>query len=334
MAEYTKKWLSVDEQVAKLKDRGVEVGDPESFRELLRATGYYRFSGYLYPFREAESFLDDKGRARLRILNRYRSGTSVTQAAALIDFDRRLRMLVLEGIERIEISFRMQIGYVLGHKSAFAHIDPINFVNSFTEAKIDSQTGDTLQSKHQQWIERVKSRQASSDEAFVAHFRKEYDDEMPIWAVTEILEFGQLGRLYSGLTNSLATQIAAAYGAPSKKMFGSWISSLNYVRNVSAHHSRLFNRKLVSAPARPRHDQVPVLGHLKDQQSTKAVFGVYNALAVMAYLLRSIDRGSAWPPRVVELLGTFPDSDFVTTKSMGVPDGWASLALWRAPTHL
>jgi abortive infection bacteriophage resistance protein len=331
VAKYSKKWLSVEEQVAKLEARGVDVADRESFPELLRAVGYYRFTGYLYPFRESEPFLDDTGRARVHILNRYRSGTSVEQAAALLDFDRRLRMLVLDGIERIEISFRMQIGYVLGRQSAFAHTEPVNFVDSFTAIRTDPVTGDTLQSKHEQWIERVTERQAGSDEAFVAHFRNKYDDEMPIWALTEILELGQLGRLYSGLTNSLATEIARAYGAPSKKTMGSWISSLNYVRNVSAHHARLFNRKLVSAPARPSHDQVPILGHLKDEQSAKAVFGVYNALAVMAYLLSSIDPASGWPSRVVELLGSFPESGSVTTASMGVPDDWAALQLWRTP---
>ena len=330
MAEYRKKWLSVDEQAAKLKSRGVEVRDLESCRGLLRAVGYYRLTGYLYPFRESEPYLDDAGRSRFHILNRYRVGTSVDDAAALIEFDRRLRMLVLEGIERIEISFRMQIGYVLGRKSAFAHVDPANFVHSFTEASTDSVTGETLPSKHEQWLERVKARQAESDEAFVAHFRDKYDDEMPIWALTEILELGHLGRLYSGLNSSFATEIAAAYGAPSKKVMGSWISSLNYVRNVSAHHARLFNRKLVSAPARPSYEQVPLLGHLKDAASAKQVFGLYNALAVMSYLLRSIDANSGWPSRVVDLIDSFPSSAHLTTESMGAPRGWSNLELWRA----
>jgi abortive infection bacteriophage resistance protein len=330
VAEYTKKWLSVDGQVAKLELRGVEVTDHESFRDLLRAVGYYRLTGYLYPFRESEPFQDDAGRTRYRVHNRYRAGTSVGQAAALIDFDRRLRMLVLEGIERIEISFRMQVGYVLGRQSAFAHIDPVNFVNSFTGSQTDEATGGTMLSKHAQWLERVKERQAGSDEAFVAHFRNKYEDEMPIWALTEILELGHLGRLYSGLNSSLATEIAAAYGAPSKKVMVSWISSLNYVRNVSAHHARLFNRKLVSAPARSSHDQVPLLGHLKDVDSAKAVFGVYNALAVMAYLLRSIEPDSDWAARVMELIGSFPESGCVTIESMGIPDGWSTLELWRA----
>ena len=227
---------------------------------------------------------------------------------------------MLGGVERSDfVSHATRIR--TRRRSTFAHLDPSNFVDSFTARQVDTKTGETSEGKHQQWVERVKSRQADSDEAFVAHFREKYDDEMPIWALTEILELGQLGRLYSGLNNSIATEMATKYGAPSKKMMSSWISSVNYVRNVSAHHARLFNRKLVSAPARPTHDQVPLLGHLKEATSAKQVFGVYNALAVMAYLLRSIDADCDWPSQVVELIQSFPDSAHLTTKSMGVPSG-------------
>lgn len=326
MAEYTKAWLSLDEQVSKLASRGVEMPDLDKCRQLLEAVGYYRLTGYLYPMRESERYPDDDGRFRVRILNGYRAGTSLDYAAELIDFDRRLRMLVLEGIERIEVSFRMQLGYVLGKRSAFAHLDSSNFVSAFTsERTVD---GDIKTNSHQLWIQRVKARQAESDEAFVAHFREKYDGEMPIWALTEILELGQLGRLYSGLQNSIATEIATSYGAPSKRMMSSWLSSLNYVRNVSAHHARLFNRKLVVAPARPTSEQVPLLGHLKEATSAKQVFGVYNALAVMAYLLRSIDPDSGWSDRIVALIRTFPSSEFLGEESLGVPVGWSDQVLW------
>lgn len=153
---------------------------------------------------------------------------------------------------------------------------------------------------------------------------------MPIWALTEILERGQVGRLYSGLNSSIATEIATTYGALSKKVMSSWISSLNYVRNVSAHHARLFNRKLVSAPARPTYGQVRLLGHCKDATSAKQVFGVYNALAVMAYLLHSIDPGSGWAARMADLIQSFPTSVHLKTESMGAPPNWLKLELWSS----
>ena len=155
-------------------------------------------------------------RKRARIHNNYRAGTTLEYAEALINFDRQLRMLTLDGIERIEISLRTQLGYVLGRKSAFAHLDPTNFVNAFTDPVIDPETGEEAPSKHEQWIERVEERRAASDETFVAHFREKYDNAMPIWALTEILELGQLGRLYGGLNSSIATEIASTYDVPTK----------------------------------------------------------------------------------------------------------------------
>ncbi|WP_426625271.1 Abi family protein [Leifsonia sp. McL0607] len=328
MPEYTKPWLSLEKQVGKLHGRGVEIGSYSSARILLQQVGYYRLTGYLYPFRESETYLDDSGRERIRVLSDYRSGTSLAYAAQLIDYDRKLRMLVLDAVERLEVSLRMQIGYTLGHRSAFAHRDPANFVPTFTAGAIDAEAGEPL-SGLGRWLERVQERQCSSDEAFVVHFRERYDDALPIWALTEILELGHLGRLFGALQNDLATTIANAYSVPTKKMFGSWIASVNYVRNVSAHHARLFNRKLVAAPSRPREGHVPLLDHLRDATGPKAEFGVYNALAVMAFLLGVIDPDCDWNQRLASHLSDFP-AGALTTADMGVPAGWEKQALWHA----
>lgn len=329
MAEYTKKWLSVEDQLQKLGSSGVAIPSQDTGIRLLRAVGYYRLTGYLYPFRESEIYVDNQGRRRVKVLGTYREGTSITDAGALIDFDRRLRMLVLEGIERIEVSLRMQIGYTLGKESPFAHLDPNQFVSSFTDPQIAPNTGEARPSRHEALVIRTQERQGGSDESFVAHFREKYDGQMPIWALTEIMEFGHLSRMYAGLKNSMATEIATSYGAPSKRIMGSWIASLNYVRNVAAHHARLFNRKLVSAPKRPAKGHVPLLDHLKDEESSKQVFGLYNVLAVMAYLLRSIDPDCGWAGRVVSLLEAFPESDALTIASLGVPAEWPALELWQ-----
>lgn len=330
MVEYAKPWLSIDDQVAKLRDRGVEMDSQEFAADLLRTVGYYRLTGYLYPFRESEHVLDPEGGMRVRLLDRYLPGTSIEHAAQIIAFDRRLRILLLDGLERIEVSLRMQMGYVLGRVSPFAHTDPSSFVSSFTEPTLVAETGETM-SKHEQWLSRVQERQSSSDEMFVAHFRDKYDGRMPIWALTEILEMGQLVRLYNGLINSLATEIAHVYGAPSKRVLSSWLASLNYVRNVAAHHARLFNRKLVAAPRRPPSGEVPLLDHLRAEATAKEVFGLYNAVAVTAYLLRAIDPNSGWPIRLVELVDDFPATATFTTMTMGFPASWTALELWRTP---
>ncbi|GAA2105816.1 Abi family protein [Brevibacterium salitolerans] len=328
MAEYAKPWLSVEEQILRLTRQGVEVSDKAHAVALLEAVGYYRLTGYLYPFRKSEQYLDAQGRPRMRILSGYRSGTTLTHAAEIITFDRQLRMLVMEGVERIEVAVRTRIGYALGRTSAFAHEDPNCFTPAFTAESTDTRR--PAPSRHVQWLQRVNARRAGSDERFVDHFREKYDDRMPIWALTEILELGHLAVLYRGMKQVDAEQIASAFEVPTKKLMASWLASLNYVRNVAAHHGRLYNRSLQYAPARPKIGQIPALDHLRDEETTKGTFGTYNALAVIAYLLRTIDSGSDWPLRLAALLQAFPTSQTLTVQSMGAPRRWQDVSLWHS----
>lgn len=327
MVEYSKPWLSVDEQINRLEEHGIDVGDREHAAQVLGAIGYYRLTGYLFPFRESEKYVDDAGRTRVQVHGNFRQGTRLDHAEEIVDFDRRLRVLVMDGVERVEVAFRMRIGYVLGRRSAFAYEDQNCFTDAFTSQSTDAR--DPAPSRHVQWLQRISDRRASSDEQFVEHFREKYDDRMPVWALTEILELGHLSVLYRGLNQQDADEIAGAFEVPTKKLMASWLASLNYVRNVAAHHARLFNRKLQNAPSRPKAGQVPALDHLRDQETAKGVFGTYNALAVIAYLLPSIDVDADWTTRLVALLQEFPASHALTIESMGAPQDWKSLDLWR-----
>lgn len=326
--EYTKQWLPLDAQVERLERRGLIIDDPERAVRLLEAVGYYRVTGYLYPFLESEAYHAEDGHPKTRVLNAYRPGTALHHAESIIDFDRQLRLLVLEGVERIEVAARMRIGHVLGRASPFAHEDPACFDDSFTRASTDSRAPQA--SRQVRWLERVKERRDSSDEQFVAHFRQKYDDRMPVWALTELLELGHLSNLYRGMLQKDAEEVARAFGVPQKRMMTSWLASVNYVRNVAAHHARLFNRKLQNAPSRPAVGVVPLLDHLRAPGVPKGDFGTYNALAIIAYMIRSIEVEPSWSRRLAELLRDFPASHALSVQSIGAPQGWQGLELWRA----
>lgn len=328
MVEYTKRWLSLDDQIRTLMRRGLRIDDSDHAASLLQSIGYYRLTGYLYPFLESEEYLDAGGRHVTRILNRYRAGTALHHAESIIDFDRQLRLLVLAGVERIEVAVRMRTGYILGRSSAFAYELPACFEDSFTRAETDVRHPHS--GTHVEWLQRVNGRIQGSDERFVAHFRDKYDDHMPIWPLTELLELGHLSTLYRGMLQSDAEELARAFGVPRKKLMGSWLASVNYVRNVAAHHARLYNRKLQNAPSRPTVGQIPLLDHLRAPDSPKPDFGTYNALAVIAYLLRAIHSDSAWGPRAAALFADFPTSPTLSARSMGLPANWRELALWQA----
>ncbi|GAB3708141.1 Abi family protein [Corynebacterium nasicanis] len=304
--EYDKPWLPVEAQVERLREQDLLIDDPARARLLLESVGYYRLIGYLYPYREGAVF---------------RPGTTLAHAEGLIDFDRELRLLFLDGLERVEVALRMRIAYVLGRHSAFAYEDPAYFTESFT-----AEEGEP--SKHAQWLQGVRERQADSDEWFVQHFRKKYDDRMPVWALTEILELGQLAVLYRGLRVEDAVEVAEAFGVPTKAMMGSWLASLNYVRNLAAHYARLFNRRLLYTPTRPGVGLIPVLDHLRDAEAEERKFSTYNALAVIAYLMRSIDPAAGWAEKAAGVLRSFPTSEVVTVAALGAPAGWEGLELW------
>jgi abortive infection bacteriophage resistance protein len=329
MVEYSKPWLPVDSQVEKLVASGLRISDRDEAAKLLQIVGYYRLTGFLYPFRASQRTHDENGRQNVRILNRYVTGTSLEDAVLLINFDRKLRLLVLEGVERVEIALRTQIGHTIGRLGPFAHEDKATFVSSYSEPRVDKDTGVRLPSRMDEWLTRIHERRDGSDEAFVAHFRTKYDGQMPIWALTELFELGHLSRLYPGLRNDLATEVAAAFGVPQKRLMMSWIATINYIRNIAAHHARLFNRKLVIAPKRPTEGHIPLLDHLRDPGPPKQ-FGAYSALAVVAYLLRSINPGGDWAQRVATHLRAFPAHRALGVESMGLFPGWLDLELWRS----
>ena len=86
----------------------------------------------------------------------------------------------------------------------------------------------------------------SSKEVFVEHFRNQYGNDhpyMPVWVATEIMTFGHVLTMYQGAPNTIKKSIAAPLGIHDG-VLGSWLLSLNTIRNICAHHSRLWNRKL------------------------------------------------------------------------------------------
>ena len=319
MVRYQKPWLNVGEQVKKLRDRNLEFGDTAQATESLMRIGYYRLTGYLHPFRQKTVELKDDGTTQITLLSSYEPGTSLDQIMALIDFDRRLRLLMLDAVERIEVSVRMRIGYTLGRKSPFAHLDSTTFEENFVRNY-----------KHGEWVSRAEQSHRRSHELFVQHFEDVYDGQLPIWALTELLELGQLSVLYGGFQRELATELAQGYGVPTKKHFRSWLATINDVRNFSAHHARLFNCKLIHAPKRPRSGSIELLEHLTEPGSSKDGFGLYNAVAIMAYLLYNIEPESSWPRQLAELAEQFPTSSHIGIDSMGFPSQWKDLELWTS----
>ena len=132
---YNKPWLSVSEQIDKLQVQGLEVTDKPRAELTLRRIGYYRLSGYWYPFRERSGLAcsvpeiagkpskKDK-KVQTFPLDSFKSGLRFQDAVDLYVFDKKLRLLVLDALERIEVALRVDISHTLGEIDPFAYLRP------------------------------------------------------------------------------------------------------------------------------------------------------------------------------------------------------------------
>lgn len=312
MGEPIKQAATVSQHIKLLRSRGMEV-DPELASRWLRYVSYYRLSAYWYPARllTHDGVRDDA----------FRSGTRFSDAVSLYESDRKLRTLVHDGMERIEIAMRTRVGEALVTTDPLSYTDPSRFRPSFD---------------HQRWMSTLAKRVARagrSNEA-IRHYRDKYDDKFPFWVLAEVLDFADISRLYEGLPAADQRLIAEDLGiiinlgmlskhqrrkAKLQSPLVRWMEQLTIVRNHCAHHARLWNKSFAPAPTAALRT-LPEFITLPQGQSEK-IFGV---ITVMANLIRVTSPGTTWPSKVAALIhNEFLTNPLVSPTSMGLPEDWS-----------
>lgn len=125
MSRYRKPYLTFEQQLDLLKSRGLEVTNDNTALEYLRRLGYYRLTGYWYPCRKLIPAEKQQSKPiRPRRSDEFMIGSRFQDIVALYVFDKKLRLLILDAIERIEVAFRVDIAYLLGEKDPFAYTNP------------------------------------------------------------------------------------------------------------------------------------------------------------------------------------------------------------------
>jgi len=180
---YQKPFLCLSDQLQLLKARGLRVTDDTTAMDYLGRIGYYRLSAYWYPFR-VTSLRQDPISKNLIVVrsDQFIEGAHFQDALDLYVFDKRLRLLLLDAIERIEIAIRVDIAHLLGEQDAFAHTNPTLLHGNFTK-KIKPKTGKT---GYSDWIKNYNDLVDRSKEDFVKHYRSKYSGPLPIWIAVEL----------------------------------------------------------------------------------------------------------------------------------------------------
>ena len=238
-----------------------------------------------------------------------RWGASFEYALDLYVFDRKLRLLLLDAVERIEVSLRTQWAYHLAHQyGSHAYLEANHFKDPVKYAK----TLDGLSNE----VDR-------SDETFIRHYRETYSDPIlpPIWAVCEILTLGQLSRWFENLAKPADRQAIVRIYRLDEKVLTSFFHHLSVVRNLCAHHSRLWNRRFVFTLTIPRHPK-----GLSPYFNQRQPRNLYNTLVLIRYLLAIISPDSQWENRLISL---FEEHHAAKPSAMGFPDNWRDMDIWH-----
>jgi abortive infection bacteriophage resistance protein len=244
---------------------------------------------------------------------RFYPGTTFESIWRRYTFDRQLRLLIMDAVEYVEVAI---LPTTMVEQCTLIH-------GPFGYCDIQKDHPGFRQSEFDQLIKEVDEGVNRSSEEFVARFQAKYacEPRFPLWMAVEVMTFGQLFTLYRHLNGIEQKQLAKIYNLY-PPVLNSWLKTLNYVRNVCAHHGRLWNRELPIRPA------IPDLKHHPEFHTPRSIDNrrVYAVLTLLRYLLRIIDKQNDWQFRLEKLLQTYPD---IPTHSMGFPTDWKNCPIWK-----
>ena len=311
--------ISFEEQLQRLQARGLQVTRRDKALDYLERVGYYRLSGYWYPMRQIDRDAPKvKGVAVRR--DTFIPGSCFEDVVRLYVFDKKLRLLALDALERIEMAVRVDVAHQLGKRHPCAHKLPECLDGNFAKKPI-RKGKDAGKTKHEVWLNKYDALlKRAHGGTFVAQHEEKYSGCLPIWVAIEVWDFGLLSHLFECMKNEDQQAIAVQYGAKDGRAFAQWLRSLNFIRNVSAHHSRLWNINMLELS--------PVPSDWPAELNRARAFFYFS---LMQHLLGVICPNSTWGERVKRLLREefpMPGNEAWSLADFGVFEQWETWPLW------
>lgn len=225
----------------------------------------------------------------------------VTEVVALVELQGHENKFVHQLAIRTAVTYHLGMTY-----GAFGHEAPNNFHRGFD---------------HGTWLSHLHQETTRSSDAFVSHYQQKYlgFPTMPIWMMTEVISLGSLSRMYKGMEPRDKQAVAAQLNIHHRRL-QDWLHVLTYVRNVCAHHSRLWNRTLAIRPVAMSELEWsnPLLPRLDR---------VFCILLMLRYIMSQTGNGAAWRDECNALLRPIAATP-AWCQAMGMGPNWATHPIW------
>ena len=315
--DYTKRPLTLQQQVAKLNERGLLLDNEQLARHYLSNISYYRLRAYTYPFQNNE----DAGADHCFI----REDIHFSDIIDLYCFDRRLRSLMFNAIEKIEVAARTKIVQTYVDTTHNSHW--FNDRNLYKHLSAFDRNGNPT-TKYDLLMKDIEGEVQRSNEDFIKHYHNKYDNPPmpPAWMTLEVLSLGTLSRLYSLLLKSPEKKtIAKSFGLNDDRVLANWFHAISVWRNCCAHHSRIWNRRCIINIQMPTNTDYPFL----DRSTLRSVHSnkIFAALCCIKYISNMISPDSDLKNNLFSIISQ--GGKLLNLQEMGFPINWDRLDLWR-----
>ena len=290
---------TVQDQIQLLQGRNMSFRNISNAPHFLSNISYYRLKGYWWEMQD--DFVN----------HHFRSNSFFEDAVDLYNFDRHFRLIVFNGIERIEIALRTKLIYHLSLTCGSEwYLDPTLF---------------DKQKEYSAFLSKLFSDMGRSSEEFMLkHFINHPSEHPESWKALEVLTLGTLSKLYQNLKHQLPekNKIALEFGLYNQKYLVSWLLAITVIRNIIAHHGRLWNRVIINKYDWPKTTPDPILSYMPDNYQRRKIFPLLSAIL---YMNNFISPGNHLKQELLALFNQFPNTQL---SKMGFPANWQNEPVW------
>lgn len=317
MKKFNKKSLTAEEQVELLQNRGLYFDNISEAVAIIKRIGYYHLSSYMRLFQFGEEHL-------------FLPSARFNDILDLYNFDKELRHITFKAIEKIEIAYRAAMSNTLCKEFGSHWFYELKvFINKFIK---NEQGEEETQQEHiikliEKEIKKKKKKENEYAETFIGKYYTKYSEPPlpPFWMITETLSIGSLHRFYYSLIDKYKRQIISYLGfkedATFIALYSNWLQPICMVRNICAHHSRLFNRKFrIKAK---QHKQILEFANIPNDN-------FYYIAMIINYYLRTISDDTSFEQDIINLFQRYSNLD---KKLLGFPNDWTRFNITRLQKH-
>lgn len=292
LSNYNKPSLNYDEQISLLKKRGLIINDEDQAKDSLKKIGYYRLNSY------ASFFCTDS--------QVFRKNICFENIKHLYECDRKLRLLILDAVERIEVAIKA----LLIDQLSVKYSDPHWYLN---KTLFDERF------KYEDFISHVRSEikiDKPRKEKHIEGYVKKYSQPElpPVWVAFQSISFGTISRLYSSLRGEGKILVSQEFKL-SHYVLSSWLQSIAFLRNLCAHHANIWSKKYIFKPKKISIYDI----HFQNPDK------LYTQIFIVYFLLKRISGGSKWIKALFKLL----EEMRIYQDVMGFPKNWQQDKFWH-----